>query len=443
MTTRTTRTNSRPHTTTHEPVTPTTEYVQQGVPKREKRTSAATGQPIPRKWLPMELALVGEQWRIGVRRMASRYSNLEAVITSKGIVGAEEIRDKGVEKLGEVIEQVETLRVELKALHTEIDEMSADPVVVDARGGLLTTTQAKDRMTTVADVVRTETDDGSLKHRRVPRWLMRITPYVPVVDGPVMLWFVSQIFNVDWTNPSQSIMPLLISAVFSILATVAIALGLHFFGRDSKGFKDHTGHISLPKGPAKTVPLTFLVLSIVVTIGSGVVMAFRIVSDSLSAGNGGLAGAILGLFFAAIVIALNVVIFAVNYRDGSTQTDELDHYAKQLLTVRSTERQLQKKSDTLTARLNTLQSKGIRIYEATLAKMSEPLTAANQLILQARSYHQGCGAEVELVPSDGEPQYGVLLPTVSVDTSVLDNLRKRLNQVEDVTDTVKKQAVSA
>ncbi|MFI6168934.1 hypothetical protein ACIBCN_19295 [Nocardia sp. NPDC051052] len=429
MATRTSRPNSKPSAATP-PAADTAEYVQQDVPKDEQRSSRTGRGPIPKKWLITVKSLVKEQWRIGAKRPANRYSNLEATVTAKGVTGAEEARDKGAKKLSKVVEQFDNLRAELIVLKAELLQIPTLPVA-GPNGEVLTATQAEARMAAVQAVVTKETDEGSLKHRRVSRWLVRLAPFVVVLDGPVMLWFCSQIFNVNWSALSQSIIPLITSGVFAVLATVAIALALHKFGRDLKAYKDNRGHISLPSGQAKVVPLTFIGLSVSVTLGSGVVMAYRIISESLSAGSDLLGGSILGVFFAIIVIALNVVIFAVNYRDGSTQTDELDHHAKQLLPVRLTERQFEEKAEKLTTRLKRLQSAGFRIYDATVTKMSEPLAAANQLILQARSYHQGCGHEAELVPSGSEPVYGALLPMMSVDTSVLDNLLKQLNPVED------------
>lgn len=425
MTTRTTQSKSRPRPPTPLSTPAATEYVPQDIPKKEQRSSRAGRGPIPRKWLATVKALVSEQWRIGEKRPASRRSNLETTVAARGIVGAEEIRETGAKKLGKIAEQFDKLRAELAVLKAELIHLPTLPVV-GPNGELLTAVQAEARMDSVRAVVTKETNDGSLKHRRVPRWLARLAPFVVLLDGPVMLWFCSQIFNVNWAALALSVIPLVTSGVFAVLATVAIALALHKFGRDLKAYKDFQGHISLPKGQAKVLPLTFLGLSVTVTLGSGVVMAFRIIADSLSAGSGILGGAILGSFFAIIVIALNVVVFAVYYRDGSTQTDELDHHTKQLLPVRLAGQRLQKQIDQLTARQGLLRSAGVRIYDATLTKMSRPLAAANSLMLQARSYHQGCGPEAELVSMGGEPVYGVLLPVVSVDTSVLDNLVKQL-----------------
>ncbi|MFI6169055.1 hypothetical protein ACIBCN_19915 [Nocardia sp. NPDC051052] len=444
MTTRTTRAVTKPTVAEAE----SENYTKQRVPKREVTTSLAKQGPISfkgvRAGVLMVLALVSEQWRIGTRRAANKYSNLEAMVVSRGVVGAENIRDKGAKKLTKTVEQFEGLRGELAILRAELVRLPAQPVTGD-KGEVLTAQQAEARMALVQSIVTKETDEGSLKHRRVSRWLVRLTPFATVLDLPVFVYFCAEVFNVDWNALGQSAIQLTTSAAFAMLGTVAIAVGLHFIGRDLKGFKDHFGHISLPKGQARAVPLVNLSLAIAVAVGSGIVMAFRIISDSAAAGNSGLAGAILGTFFAVIVMTLNLVIWGVNYRDGSTQTDELDHHARQLMPVRRTEQRLQKEIDQAVARLQLLQSSGVRIYDATLAKMSGPIKAADQLILQARSYHQGCGINAELVPASGEPVYGLLLPPVTVDTSVLDNLLQQLQATEDAPrqDAIPHLAVSA
>jgi len=402
----------------------------QGIPKREVASSMAKRGPILFKWLVVIMALCSEQWRIGVKRAANKYSNLEAMIVSKGIAGAEEVRDKGVKKLVRVVEQFDQLRGELSAFRAELAKLPTHPVV-GVRGEVLTVQQLESRMAAVSALVTKETDEGSLKHRRVPRLLVRLIPFAVLLDLPILIYFVSEVFNVDWHALGQSVVPLLTSAVFGLLGTASIAVALHYAGRDLKGYKDERGHIALPKGQARVVPLTYLVLSILVAIGSGVTMAFRIMSDSSAAGNGSVAGAILGVFFAVIVMALNVVIWSVNYRDGSTQTDELDHHTRQLLPVRQGERRLEKTIGQAVSGLDRLRTSGAHIYDTTLAKMSDPLKAADQVILQARSYHQGCGIEAELVAASAEPVYGLLLPPKTVDTSVLDNLLQELQRPED------------
>ncbi|PBC38614.1 hypothetical protein CJ179_39180 [Rhodococcus sp. ACS1] len=384
----------------------------------------------------MVLALVSEQWRIGIKRSAIRLSNLEALVASKGLAAAEKIRDHGADQLGRLADTYAQLQAEIASLRAEEARLDDHPVS-GVSGELLTATAAEARMATVAAAVTKEADEGSLKHRRVARWLKRLVPFATLLDLPVLLYFIGEVFNVDWGGVGsgdraalgQSIVPLLTSVVFAILGTAAVAIGLHFFGRDLRGYKDRQGHP--PRGKAGVVPRVYLGLSITVAIGASIVMAYRIVSDSLSAGNGITGAAILGVFFAIIVLTLNIVIFSVQYRDGSTHTDELDHHAMQLKPIRLKRHQLHQRIDQLTSQLDLLKVKAERVFATTLTKMGAPIKGADQLRLLARSYHQGCGAEAELVAPYGTSQHGLLLPLVTVDTSGLDSLLRQLQSTEE------------
>ncbi|MFF0493948.1 hypothetical protein ACFYTQ_33425 [Nocardia sp. NPDC004068] len=416
-------------------------FVKHEVPRHHIAWSLLGRGPIPASWLTMVLALVTEQWRIGRVRDADRLSNLEALVTSKGMAGATKARDRGVEQLGQLVDQAASMEAETATLRQELDRVDETPVH-GMHAEVLTATEAEQRMDTVSAVVTEERDDGSLKHRRVPGWLRRLAPLAIVLDFPVLLYFIGEVFNVDWAGVSggnrsaigQSIVPLITSVVFALLGTAAVAIGLHFFGRDLKGYKGHDGHIELPDGKARVIPLTFLVLSMTIAVGAGVVMAYRIISDSLSAGGNVSGAAILGLFFSLIVIVLNVVVFSVHYRDGSLLTDEIDHLAGQLAVVASTRRELQRRIDQHRSELGQVRLKGERIHAQTLAVMGEAMKAADQVRLIARSYHQGCGAEADIVEQQDQPLRGLLLPDSTVDTSVLDGLLKQLTPKPETTD---------
>ncbi len=417
------------------PKAPSTPAVRHTVPLSHILASVARQGSIPAQWLPHVLALVKEQSRIGVKRSPHRLSNLEAVVTSKGMARAEEIRNAGGKKLGQVVEAFDKTTAEIATAEEERGSLPDHPVV-GANGHLLTAAEAETRMSVLRGTVANETDQGSLKHRRVATWLRWFALLGMAADFVVLTYFLGNVFNVDWnglTGGDVAIVPLLTSLVFAILGTAVVAIGLHFFGSDLRGYKDDRGHLRLPTGKAKTMPLLFVALSVTVAIGAGVVMAYRIVTDSNEAGTGGLGGMLLGAFFAVIALALAVVIFSVTYRDGSTVTEELDHLTKQLLPIRRRKQQLNRTIAQLTTRLDVLRQSGIRIYDATLAKMSGPLKAADQLILQARSYHQGSGWDAEIVAPQVDPLHGLVLPLVTVDTSALDAAIEHLRAVEDTT----------
>ncbi|MEV6255636.1 hypothetical protein AB0L97_20500 [Nocardia sp. NPDC051911] len=420
------------------------------MPKREIATSLLGRGPIPSPWVVMVLALVSEQWRIGATRAADKLSNMEALVLSKGMAGAGEIRNRGAEQLGKLVDQYKRTEAEIANARAKLGRLY-EQRVIGVDGDVITAKEATERMQAVAASVQQDRDAGSVKHRRVPVGLRRISTGATQLDFVALLYFVTQVFNVDLAGISagdgaafaESIVPLLTSIVFAILGTAAVAIGLHFLGRDLKGYKDEHGHIRLPEGKARIIPLAYIGLAVTVAIGAGIVMAYRIVSDSLAAGNGITSAMILGAFFAVIVITVNVVVFSVHFRDGSLQTDEIDRLASQLEPIEAQRVALQHRIDHLIPELTVLRVKGDQAHATTLARMGEAIKGADQVRLLARSYHQGCGAETELSDQQNQPLRGLLLPDVTVDTSLLDDLLKQMAAEGATSDVSAEEATTA
>ncbi|MGW0358920.1 hypothetical protein ACWDXV_32440 [Nocardia nova] len=407
-----------------------------GVPKRDIAWSLATGEPIPREWMAQVLALVDEQRRIRVTRDPDAFSQMEALVMSKGMLAAEEAREHGADQLAQLVDQAAAIRGEMATVRTELDRLDEQPVT-GMNGDVIPARDATERMKTVSARVTEERDAGSLKHRRVPVWLHRFSTWAGLLDFPVLVYFLAQVFNVDLTGITSgdgaawggSLIPFVTSVVFACLGTAAVAIGLKFFGRDLKGYKDADGAGALPVGSARILPLLFVGLATALAVGAGIVMAYRIISDSVAAGGGITGAAILGVFFALVVIVVNVVVFATKFRDGSLQTDEVTHLATQLEPIEQQRVALRRQCDVLAARLPPLKLKAERIFAATLSKMGAPIKGADQVRLLARSYHQGCGPEAVFAHQDGSPSANLLRPLVGVDRSVLIELMNRLDEL--------------
>ncbi|WP_305779080.1 hypothetical protein [Nocardia nova] len=407
-----------------------------GVPKRDIAWSLAADKPIPRHWLPQVLALVDEQRRIGVTRDPDDFSQMEALVMSKGMLAAEEAREHGADQLAQLVDQAAAIRGEMATVRAELDRLDKQPVT-GMNGDVIPARDATERMKTVSARVTEERDAGSLKHRRVPVSLHRFSTWAGLLDFPVLVYFLAQVFNVDLTGITSgdgaawggSLIPLVTSVVFACLGTAAVATGLKFFGRDLKGYKDADGAVALPVGSARILPLLFVGLATALAVGAGIVMAYRIISDSVAADGGITGAAILGVFFALIVIVVNVVVFATKSRDGSLQTDEVGHLAAQLEPIEQQQLALQRQLDGLSAQLPRLKLKAERVFASTLAKMGAPIKGADQVRLLARSYHQGCGPEATLTDQGGSPNGNLLRPSVGVDRSILIELMERLDEL--------------
>ncbi|WP_174186434.1 hypothetical protein [Nocardia barduliensis] len=406
------------------------------IPKRDIAMSWVFGKPIPRNWLPQVLALVDEQQRIGEQREPDTFSQMEALVMSKGMLAAEEARERGADQLGQLVDQAAAIKGEMATVRAELNRLDEQPVT-GMNGDVITARDARDRMAKVSATITEEHDAGSLKHRRVPVWLHRFATWAALLDFPVLLYFLSQVFNVDLTGIasgdgaawSGSVVPLVTAVVFALLGTAAVAVGLKFFGRELKGYKDTDGGVALPAGPARIVPLAFVILATTLAIGAGIVMAYRIISDSVAAGGSTTGAAILGVFFALIVFVVNVVVFATRFRDGSLQTDEVGYLAARLEPIEQQRVALHRQCDGLAAQLPPLKLKAERVFAATLAKLGAPIKGADQLRLLARSYHQGSGPEAEFASQDSSPNGNLLRPNVGVDRSVLVELMERLDEL--------------
>lgn len=443
MSVRTTKVSGRYPITKGGSPPPVSKPVVTGVPKRDIRSSLAGRGPIPLAWLTIVLALVTEQLdRIGTKRVAARFSHLEALVVSRGLAGAEKVREQGVAQLAKLAVRTATIRAAITRLEAEKVRLDT-ALVTGAHGELQSVSAAKQRMSVVAATVTKETDAGSLQHRRVPRRLRRMAVGSTLVDFTVLLYFVGEVFNVPWaglTDGSQSIggviVPLMTSVVFAFLGSAVVAISLLFFGRELITIRDRSGNIRMPKGQAAVMPWLFLGLSALVACSTGATMAYRIISDALAAGNGGAGAAILGSFFSVIVVALNVVTFSAHLRDGSVQTEEIDHHAGQLRSIYKKQERLQHRIGCAKAKLKPLHLKGQQIHTRTLAKMGDAIKAADQVRLLARSYHQGVGWEAELLGQNEEPTRGLLEPVVLLNTSALDQLLRQLDPMSTETTPV-------
>lgn len=405
------------------------------VPTSDMAWSLATGRPIPRDWVAQVDALAREQQRIGYTREPDSLSNMEAFVASKGMAAAEHARERGADELAELLDQAAALTGEQTVLRAELSRLDTTSVT-GTNGEITTAKAARERMGTVSAAVTGERDEGSLKHRLVPRPLRAVAIAAAVVDFPVLLHFTTQVFNVDLAGLTAgdgtawggSLVPLLTSMVFALLGTLAVAVGLSFLGRELKGYKDAHGHLAMPDGGARVIPLLFGGLSVALAISTGLLMAYRIISESLAAGGGAMGAVMLGGFFAIVVITVNAVVFFVHYRDGSLQTDEIAQLAGVLGPIEERRVAMQRRIDAIGPELARIRLRAERVYGATLTKMGEPVKGADQLRLLARAYHQGCGADATIRTNGGSPHANLIAPNTTIDHAVLDEVMDKLDE---------------
>ncbi|MFB8282649.1 hypothetical protein [Nocardia colli] len=139
---------------------------------------------------------------------------------------------------------------------------------------------------------------------------------------------------------------------------------------------------------------------------------------------------ILGEFFAVIVITVNAVVFAVRFRDGSLQTDEITHLDEQLEPIETGCIQLQQQIDALAVQFPPLKLKAERNYTATLAKIGAPIKRGRSAAAAGPVVSPGAAcAEATFEPSPRNPGGNLLAPVTSIDRSILDELMQRLDEL--------------
>ncbi|MEV0710395.1 hypothetical protein [Nocardia aurea] len=376
--------------------------------------------------LPFVVALHQEQTRIQQRRSPDRQSWNEAEVVSRGKAAAEQLRDDGAARIDQLCAKAAAMRSEIAVVEGDIGRLAQRPVRGD-REELLTAAEAEQRCAIVAEQITKEADAGSRRHQQMSSVMRTVVRLIPLIDLPVLTMFSADIFNLPWDAAFEvgNVPRLLTSLTFGLLGTVVLAVGLHAAGEVLRQYKNDQGGVDLPS--SRGTLLTTLLLSGVggISIGASVLMGYRVVHEALMAETGLLGGIILGLFFAGVVTTANLVVVLTIFRNGSTLTDELGRLRMQLAAIRQQRLGLERQREALATNVEVLVTEAEQLHALTLAKMTHPINGAHQVVAIARSLHQGCGWQAELlVPDSGA--FGLFAPLLTLDTTVLDESLKRI-----------------
>src|SRR4051794_32811451 len=128
------------------------------------------------------------------------------------------------------------LRVAIEDVRRQIAHVP-DELVIGARGEKITREEAGRKAAVAQALIDRDEVRGSLRHRIVTRPTKVLTlVFLVLIDLPVMLWLVSSVFNVDWSDPVG--LPLVISVVVSLLGTAGAAWVLHHMGHNRREYKN-------------------------------------------------------------------------------------------------------------------------------------------------------------------------------------------------------------
>jgi hypothetical protein len=215
------------------------------------------------------------------------------------------------------------LRVAIDDVRRQISQVP-DELVIGARGEKISREEAGRRAAVAQARVDRDEVRGSLRHRIVPRQTKVLTlVFLVLIDLPVMLWLVSSVFNVDWTDPVG--LPLVISVVVSLLGTAGAAWVLHHMGHNRREDKNDRRELDWSRlslaGRVSLIGVASLVLLI------SVVMFLRVFTEGELSGLNGLA-VFLSVLVALIMLLSAALVFFTAFRDGSPEQEDLAHYSR-------------------------------------------------------------------------------------------------------------------
>ena len=270
---------------------------------------------------PVLRALAIEQILIGRKREPGTTSYTENVVRALGAAAGNRVLAKTQRVLGRLARKTDGLRA-LQATLRTLAGYCGGNFVAHPDGGVRTVAETAGDQDQQRTVIAADIQDGSRRHRRLPKTLRRIPVLVFVADALLLLYFFSGVTNVDWSSPLSA------ALVFAILLAVMVT-GISF-----AFFRFAGDRLQQYKNDAGTVPLRgldeFTAASAVLALAAMAVLAALMftrmhaeVIDALGNGAGGTA-IIIGLTLAVISILANTLVVAVHALDGSTEADRLD-----------------------------------------------------------------------------------------------------------------------
>ena len=199
-------------------------------------------------------------------------------------------------------------------------------IVTGPHGQNLTVAEARARADELDTRINAEESWGDQRHRRVAL-LTRLLTFlaVGVVDLPIMLWLASSVFNVDWSNPFG--LPLVISAVISVLATGGAAVALHHLGHNLRQHKNKRRQLDWSK-LSSGAKASLITVGLLVAL-MGVVMFVRVETEGVLSGLNELA-MLLAVLVAVVLVSSALLVFWTAFRDGSLEQDDLRQYSDRI-----------------------------------------------------------------------------------------------------------------
>jgi hypothetical protein len=248
---------------------------------------------------------------------------------------------------------IQQLRDLIEEKRREAARIPEEPVL-GPDGEHLTRQEAEEQANFLRAKIYAEKNRGSLRHRTVKtRTKVLSLLFLVLIDFPVMLWLVSAVFNVNWSDPIG--LPLLISVVLSVLATAGAAWVLYHLGHNRRIRKDSRCRLDWSDMSLAEKVSLFGVATLVTLIA--VVMFVRVYTEGELSGLRSLA-LLLAVLIALIMLLSAALVFFTAFRDGSPEQEDLAHYSASVRESREREHRFEDQIAQLESQMRMLQTRG-------------------------------------------------------------------------------------
>ncbi len=197
-------------------------------------------------------------------------------------------------------------------------------------GESFTAEQADDLAEDLQRQIRADVNRGYQKHTPAGKGQRLLARLAPFADFLVFLYFLAVILNVAWNDPSQSPVLAVLAVVLAVLATAGVAWTLRSIASRYRQNKPDDGRFRWRQRTRQGGLQLDMLLLIATLAAVGLMMAYRVFEEARATDLPVTPSLFVALFFALIAVALNYMIFLVEFADGSTVTDELRHLRREL-----------------------------------------------------------------------------------------------------------------
>ncbi len=341
-------------------------------------------------------ALVAEDDHIGAGRDLARPTHGETAIQAVGKSGADAELARSQRHLEREARGADALRVRQAELHTRAG-YRAGVRVRHPDGGERPVSETQQDEAAARRRIEDETARGSRKHHRLPWWIGRIPILVLVVDFSLLLYFFSEITDVNWGSPLSA--DLVFAVLLAAMVTVLSYGFLAFAGHRLRGYKDHSGAVAFTELDAVTKVACWASAAGIAVLATLMFVRMRAeVLDALS-GSAWTTALVIALALAVVSAMANFLVVAIHALDGSHEVARLNALSAAVSGPLGQAHEMREQADVIPHRIAARRRQARRTAIASVTRAGRSQCAADQAISAARAAHQGTGPH-SVPPSD-------------------------------------------